>query len=48
MEKPRYQHKKNDHFKKDRPYRNDRPKRTNSALPPWSSWKSGRLPVTPA
>ena len=32
MEKPRYQHKKNDHFKKDRPYRNDRPKRTNSAF----------------
>ena len=32
MEKPRYQHKKNDNFKKDRPYRNDRPKRTNSAF----------------
>ena len=32
MEKPRYQHKKNDHFKKDRPYRGERPKRTSSAF----------------
>ena len=32
MEKPRYQHKKNDNFNKDRPYRNDRPKRTSSAF----------------